>query len=131
MIPVPVFHLCCCHPKAATDNMWTDQCGYILVKLYWWTLKFHIIVISHKYYSEFLSTITDAEIIFTLDTIGRQVMSQIWPLSQFPKPCFGWWFFIHDNFWLILNQLLFLTLQFKSIIKRCLLICRQAFLQKS
>ena len=39
-----------CSTKAATDNTETNECSYVPIKLYFWTLKFdfHVLFTSHE-----------------------------------------------------------------------------------
>lgn len=49
-VSLPAIQLCRCSAKAATDNTWANECGYVLTQPYLWTLKFefHVIFICHK-----------------------------------------------------------------------------------
>ena len=45
MVSITTAHLYHCNTKATTDNMWTNEHGYVPIKLYLWSLKFQFCIL--------------------------------------------------------------------------------------
>lgn len=75
-------HLCSCSVKAATENVQTNECSWVPVKLYSWTVIFDFqILFCHdiSLFFQNFSTIWNAKASLCFWSIKTQVWGSTWP----------------------------------------------------